>query len=156
MALGDLPPSAAWRHVGGRVGSEVAFFTRQASGWLMAGSTSAVEERVPWHATYEVHVAADRTTRRVLVALSSAGVARAVEVVADGTGRWWVDGTPRDDLDGCLDLDLEFSVVTNTLPVRRGPTEFDYTAPVFGAAFRLSYAEDLLVRDYPGLAVREH
>jgi putative acetyltransferase len=38
---------------------------------------------------------------------------------ADGAGRWWRDGQPLDELDGCIDADLEVSPATNTLPVRR-------------------------------------
>ena len=33
--------------------------------------------------------------------------------------RWTVDGRAVPDLDGCLDVDLESSAVTNTLPVHR-------------------------------------
>ncbi len=33
--------------------------------------------------------------------------------------RWLVDGVPDPRLDGCLDVDLESSAVTNTLPVHR-------------------------------------
>jgi len=36
---------------------------------------------------------------------------------ADGGGRWTVDGRPRPDLDGCLDVDLESSSFTNAFPV---------------------------------------
>jgi hypothetical protein len=38
---------------------------------------------------------------------------------ADGNGRWLVDGQPAPRLDGCLDVDLEASALTNALPVRR-------------------------------------
>jgi hypothetical protein len=37
----------------------------------------------------------------------------------DGEGVWLVDGVEEADLVGCLDVDLESSVVTNTLPVHR-------------------------------------
>lgn len=40
-------------------------------------------------------------------------------VVADGAGHWTVDGEPRPDLEGCRDLDLEASIVTNTMAVHR-------------------------------------
>lgn len=50
---------------------------------------------------------------------------------------------PGPRLDGCFDVDLESSSMTNTLPVHRLGL-----AP--GAA-----AEHLLVVDYPGIAVRQ-
>jgi uncharacterized protein len=40
-------------------------------------------------------------------------------VEADGTGHWLVDGEPAPHLDGCRDVDLEASAMTNALPVRR-------------------------------------
>jgi hypothetical protein len=49
---------------------------------------------------------------------SAAGFSSAL-LEADGAGRWLVDGVPAPDLDGCLDVDLESSALTNALPVRR-------------------------------------
>ena len=42
-----------------------------------------------------------------------------VTMQADGEGTWTVGGEPAPHLDGCLDVDLEASVVTNALPVHR-------------------------------------
>jgi hypothetical protein len=33
--------------------------------------------------------------------------------------RWRSNGTPRPDLDGCVDVDLRWTPFTNTLPIRR-------------------------------------
>jgi hypothetical protein len=38
---------------------------------------------------------------------------------SDGGGRWLIDGEVAAHLDGCLDIDLEASAMTNALPVRR-------------------------------------
>ena len=39
---------------------------------------------------------------------------------SDGQGNWTEgDGTPRPDLDGCIDIDISRTPVTNTLPMRR-------------------------------------
>ncbi len=38
---------------------------------------------------------------------------------ADGAGHWEADGVSVPELDGCLDVDLESSACTNTLPVHR-------------------------------------
>jgi Putative glycolipid-binding len=38
---------------------------------------------------------------------------------ADGADHWLVDGETAPQLDGCLDVDLESSAMTNALPVRR-------------------------------------
>jgi hypothetical protein len=42
-----------------------------------------------------------------------------LELRTDGNGLWTIGGQHRAELDGCLDLDLEASVVTNTIPVHR-------------------------------------
>ncbi|HSK22422.1 MAG TPA: putative glycolipid-binding domain-containing protein [Egicoccus sp.] len=64
---------------------------------------------------YDVEVDAQWRTRRVQV--SDADGVRTL--AGDGTGTWWRDGAPADDLTGCLDVDIESTPATNTLPIRR-------------------------------------
>jgi hypothetical protein len=40
-------------------------------------------------------------------------------LLADTADGWQSDGTPRPDLDGCVDIDLDCTPLTNTLPIRR-------------------------------------
>jgi uncharacterized protein len=54
----------------------------------------------------------------------------------DDAGRWTVNGTPRPDLEGCADVDLEFSPSTNTLPIRRLDMPEGCSAPVLAAWVR--------------------
>jgi uncharacterized protein len=42
-----------------------------------------------------------------------------IEISVDGDGRWTMDGQAIPDVEGCIDIDLNFSPVTNTLPIRR-------------------------------------
>ena len=42
-----------------------------------------------------------------------------MRVHADGSGRWLIDDAAAEHLDGCIDIDLESSACTNTLPVHR-------------------------------------
>jgi hypothetical protein len=49
---------------------------------------------------------------------TSEGVA-SVHIETAGAGRWSVDGVHRPELEGCLDVDLESSALTNTFPVHR-------------------------------------
>ena len=44
---------------------------------------------------------------------------RELSLEADGAGRWRVDDAPAGQLDGCLDVDLESSSLTNAFPVHR-------------------------------------
>ena len=119
MGFAELPQAAAFRHQQARTGFEVVHVHREGTGWQLVGSTAAVEDGVPWTVGYTLDVDAAWVTRRAVVTgRSPAGARRTVlEAVADG--RWLVDGLPAPDLDGCLDVDLESSAVTNALPVHR-------------------------------------
>jgi hypothetical protein len=42
-----------------------------------------------------------------------------LELICDGQGRWQVNGQSAPNLDGCIDIDIQASPLTNTLPIRR-------------------------------------
>ena len=69
--------------------------------------------------TYRVELDAGWRTRKADVVARTAAGPRETRLEADGAGRWRVDGVPVPALDGCLDVDLESSAMTNTLPVHR-------------------------------------
>jgi hypothetical protein len=119
VSFDALPVSAAWSHQGARSGFEVAYFNPFQGGWTLTGCTTAVEDGRPWIVDYEISVDADWITRSARVRSRSHNGARTVDLRADGDGHWWVAGLPAPDLDGCLDLDLESSALTNALPVHR-------------------------------------
>jgi uncharacterized protein len=110
-----LPPWAAWRHQDAREGFEVARF----EGLALEGHTTAVEDGEPWAVRYAIVLDAVGRTRSAHVhGLARAGAfVRMIE--GDGAGHWRVDGSARPELDGCLDVDLESSSLTNAFPVRR-------------------------------------
>ncbi|TSE01678.1 hypothetical protein FOS14_03935 [Skermania sp. ID1734] len=115
----DLPTSAAWRHHHGGDGFEVAWFHPTAQGVSIRGATSAVEGGGLWHVRYAIDVDNQWVTRRVEVtSLSDYGSRRTV-IDADGHGRWRVNGRHSAEMDCCLDIDLESSAMTNTLPLHR-------------------------------------
>jgi len=117
--LNALPESAAWRHLGAREGFETTFFARDGSGVLIEGHTAAVEDGEAWAVRYAVVVDEQWHTRHATIAGQSARGRREVIVESVGAGRWHVDGEHRPELDGCVDVDLESSACTNTLPVHR-------------------------------------
>jgi hypothetical protein len=110
------PAVAAWRHVGAREGFEVTSFKQTADGWLVRGTTAAVEGTDAWAVRYEITVSQDWLTRSAHIVTMSGGE---ITLAHDGRGTWLVDDAPRPDLDGCLDVDLESSAMTNTFPVHR-------------------------------------
>jgi hypothetical protein len=119
MTVPGLPPVAAWRHHGARDGFEVAFFARTSGGWEIQGSTAAVEADQPWTVRYLLVVTDGWATQRVEASSLSPAGPHQLLLDHDGAGNWRVDGAPAPHLAGCLDVDLESSAMTNTLPVHR-------------------------------------
>lgn len=117
MLLASPPPSAAWRHQEARSGFEVVYFQDVDEGQLITGCTAALEDGQAWTVEYELHLDAGWLTRSALVRSRTTAGVRTVQLKTDGEGRWRVDGRPAHHLDGCLDVDLESSALTNALPV---------------------------------------
>jgi len=191
MEFAPVPATAAWQHRGARTGFEVAYFDSLGEGCRVAGWTTAIEDGGTWAVEYVIDLDGTGVTRSAGIrGRSVAGFASAL-LEADGAGRWVVDGVSASHLDGCLEVDLESSALTNALPVRRmglalgaraaapaayvravglgverleqtylrvpdkaAHQRYDYAAPAFDFACRLTYDESGLVLDYPGIAVR--
>jgi hypothetical protein len=114
-----LPPFAAWRHRDSRDGFEVVFFEGRDGGSRIEGHTAALEDGEPFAVRYAIELDERWRTRSAQVWGQSSRGRRAVTLQADGHGSWLVDGRPAPHLDGCLDVDLESSSLTNAFPVRR-------------------------------------
>lgn len=89
--------------------------------------------------SYRIRLDAAWRTRGVEVATTTGG---RLVLAPDGVGRWEADGAPAPALDGCVDVDLEATPLTNTLPIRRLGLEVGAGAEIRAAHVRV-----------PGLAV---
>jgi uncharacterized protein len=124
MRLEPLPATAAWQHVGARSGFEVLF----SDGRVLEGHTTAAEGGQIWWVRYLIELDASwRTLRAEVTGRSRTGPRLTVLERIDGD-RWTIDDVPAPQLDGCVDVDLESSAVTNTLPIHR--LEFAEGVPV--------------------------
>jgi hypothetical protein len=122
MDFAPAPVTAAWRHRGARTGFEVAYFQVLDRGCRIQGWTTAIEDGVTWAVEYLIDLDGTGATRSARIRGRSAAGFSSALLEADGAGRWLVGGVPAPHLDGCLDVDLESSAMTNALPVRRmGP-----------------------------------
>jgi hypothetical protein len=119
MDFRDPPKAAAWQHMKARTGFEAVYFETSDDGWRIHGCTTAVEDGRTWIVDYELELDAAWVTRTAHISSRSAAGHRTASFVTDGVGHWQIDGRVSPDLDGCLDIDLESSVMTNALPVRR-------------------------------------
>ena len=134
----DLPPYAAWRHCESRSGFEVVFL----GGQRADGDTAAVEGDSAWAVHYGIEFDAGWLTKSAHVTGHSATGGHEVELETDGHGRWRIGGRTAAHLDGCLDVDLESSCLTNALPVHRLGLEVGQAAEAPAAYVR---ARDLSV-----------
>lgn len=100
-----------------RPGLESLRLSRDADGVTAEGRVLVVLDGVPVTAGYRI----EHDVRwRFLAARIEGGPpdgARALEIRRDEPGRWFVDGAPRPDLDGCEDLDFMATPYTNTPPL---------------------------------------
>jgi hypothetical protein len=120
MPFLDPPRHAAWQHREARTGFEVVFLSPDAGGRRIEGDTAAVEAGDAWAVHYEIALSPHWLTRSARVAGRSPSAARReLTLESDGAGRWVIDGQPAHHLDGCLDVDLESSALTNAFPVHR-------------------------------------
>ena len=119
MPFADPPRCAAWRHLDAREGFEVVFLRVDGDGCRLEGDTAAVEEGRAWAVRYDISVDPGWASRSARVWGRSSSGLRELSLEADGAGRWRVDDAPAGQLDGCLDLDLESSSLTNAFPVHR-------------------------------------
>jgi uncharacterized protein len=113
------PPTACWQHREARSGFEVAYFQPLEGGWGIEGTTAAVENGQTWVVTYRIQLDAAWMTRRAHIRARTVAGSRETRLETHGAGGWLINGDPAHDLDGCLDVDLESSAMTNTLPVHR-------------------------------------
>jgi uncharacterized protein len=114
-----LPPYAAWRHRDAREGFEVAFFDAGDGGLRVEGHTAAVEDGEPFAVRYAIELDDGWRTRSARVWSRSSRGSSSVLLEADCRGSWLVDGRAAPRLEGCLDVDLESSALTNAFPVGR-------------------------------------
>ena len=114
-----VPHLARWRRLD-REGFELARIYQTAGGWRLEGWCRLVddEERM-CSLDYAITCDAGWRTRELRLSGRLGPDLCGLTLTADGEGTWTRDGRPCPEVDGCLDIDLEFSPATNLLPLRR-------------------------------------
>lgn len=140
----NLPTFATFTHTEVREGFEaVCFRAPQAvvDGFLLEGGTAAIEDDMPWSVQYRIQVdPAWNTTLVEATGISPKGHQSLRAERRDA--HWIINGAERPDLDECVDIDFESSLVTNTLAVHRVDLDSEIPVQVPAAFVR---ADDLRV-----------
>lgn len=124
-----------WKWLDGS-GHECAHLSRRNGSWRIVGTALLVHEERPCQLTYRLTCGASWQTRtaRVVGRLGDARVA--VDIERDNAGGWLLNGQKCPDVVGCMDIDLNFSPVTNLLPIRRLALSVGQAADVRAAWLR--------------------
>lgn len=69
-------------------------------------------------------------TRRAQATLEIGATQRKLDLQRDAAGSWSVNGAPRPDLQGCFEIDLEATPLTNTLALKRLGLELHQPKPM--------------------------
>lgn len=125
--LGSAPVDLTWtalewpgfEHVIASYGP--AGFT--ADSWLIL-----ITEAGPARASYQLTCDPQWEVTALTIEVTDATSTRTLALTLDGAGQWREGGRPRPDLDGCVDVDINRSPLTNTMPIRRMGTA-DVAAP---------------------------
>ncbi len=119
--LSDVVHEAVWEWVD-RKGLEWCAVTERAEGVRVEGRVVAVLGKEPTKLRYELELDAGWGFLQARLSCESGTTTTDFEIERTAQG-WSVDGQPRPDLEGCVDIDIMASPLTNTLPIRRLPWE---------------------------------
>jgi uncharacterized protein len=118
-------------------GHEFARLANDGSIWELAGTAVFFYEKQPCKLDYRVVCSSDWHTQTAQVSgwLGEQRIDTDIRVEAGGQ-RWWLNGVEQPQVAGCIDVDLNFSPVTNTLPIRRLNLSAGQAGPVKAAWLR--------------------
>jgi uncharacterized protein len=114
------PRALGWRRILDNNSLEYAVAQPSVVGLELAGTIVAIDNEAPLEVHYRIECDADWRTRTVSIEQRLGLQRSSLSLAVDAAGAWSDQcGGLIDTLTGCLDVDLELSPITNTLPVNR-------------------------------------
>lgn len=113
----DLIRAGLWKWVKSP-GLERFELLRLQQGWIIRGTVVRLAESGPAEASYTVSCDDSWRTRAASISCRDAAGERTLKVNVQ-SGVWYANGTAADAVASCVDIDLEWSPSTNTIPIRR-------------------------------------
>ena len=134
-------------------GHEACCLYRRDSEWRLEGTAVFLYEGWTCRLSYLIACDATWQTRNAVISGSVGEEDVNLELYVDQRHRWQVNGVAKSAVDGCVDLDLNFSPSTNLLPIRRLNLEIGQQAEVKAAWLRFpSFELEPLSQVYERLA----
>jgi hypothetical protein len=127
--------SILWRRLDAP-GHESLRLTLESSHWYLAGTAVFAHETRPCRLDYSVTCDARWHTRSAKVAGWLGDELIDADLTVDAAGAWRLNGVEHPSVAGCIDVDLNFSPATNTLPIRRLDLAVGQASPVRAAWLR--------------------
>lgn len=150
----SLEASALWRRLD-RGGHEYARLTREGVSWLLSGVALFTDDAGPCRLDYSVRCDPSWVTTSAHVAGFIGDRPVEATISVDSTRSWRLNGNVCPDVDGCIDVDLNFSPSTNLLPVRRLDLQIGEHAEVHAAWLRFpDFTLERLVQTYTRIGER--
>lgn len=123
MAL-DVPAHGshrllAWERADELAGHSMARVERRPGGWRVHGAEVVGGPAAVLVCSFRVDVDDAWLTRAVAVRVVDDDGERELSLTVAVSGSWRVDDVGRPDLEGCLDVDVAATPLTNTFPIRR-------------------------------------
>jgi uncharacterized protein len=114
------PKALCWRRILDNNSLEYAVVEPLAAGFQMAGTIVALHQGAPLEVRYRIDCDANWHTRTVSIEQRLGLEPSTLSLAVDTNGTWSDRRTgPVGALHGCIDVDLELSPITNSLPVNR-------------------------------------
>lgn len=137
MTLPPFPPDSRmrWRRLD-VPGTEAAHVVAGETGWRLTGELAVEEAGLAARLRYAIDCDPQWRTRSALIEGEAGGRPIRFDLASDGSGGWSRDGAPLPELTGALDVDLGFTPMTNSLPIRRLALAVGETRPVRSAWLR--------------------
>ena len=107
-----------WRRLD-KPGHEAARLSLADSRWHLAGTAVFGHDHQPCRLDYQLECDSQWHTFSGRIAGWVGDEVIKVEISVDDARRWWLNGEACAEVADCIDLDLNFSPLTNLLPIRR-------------------------------------
>jgi len=148
--------SIAWRRLD-LPGHESAELVRTANGWLLSGVAELTDQAHPARLKYAIACDAEWRTQRCEIRGTIDAWPVTLDVACDAHRKWTANGTSLPAIAGCVDIDLGFTPITNTIPIRRLKLQIGEGAPVLAVWVRFPQLTiEMLDQRYSRLAANRY